>query len=180
MPQGQLKLNLKAGPFKKTPPLIPKGALFLLALLLFLIACGRQPSIRGEPGNPSISFPYYRVLEVLDGKTILLEPPGGPEERVRLLALAFPSPEAEGRAKAYLKKKLLAKRVRLEKDMTEKDEGGGLPRYLYLEDFTFVNAELIRQGLARASFQEPDTKYRDLFKRLEAEAKKRRRGVWKR
>ena len=127
-----------------------------------------------------ISFPYYRVLEVLDGKTILLEPPGGPEEKVRLLGLGYPSPEGEKRAKAYLKKILLAKKVRLEKDLTERDEEGSLPRYVYLEDFTFVSAELIRQGLARSLPQKPDTKYRDLFRRLEAEAKKRRRGVWKR
>ncbi|MFQ6112130.1 MAG: thermonuclease family protein [Nitrospinota bacterium] len=155
------------------------GGILLLALLPFLAACGQQASIRGEPRNPLISFPYYRVLEVLDGKTILLEPPGGPEERVRLLGLGFPSPEAERRAEAYLRKLLLAKKVRLEKDKTEKDEEGGLPRYLYLEDFTFVNAEMIRQGLARALHQEPDTKYRDLFTRLEEEAKKKNRGVWK-
>ena len=38
------------------------------------------------------------------------------------------------------------KKVRLEYDWERKDKHGRTPAYVYLEDGTFLNAEIIRQG----------------------------------
>ncbi len=67
--------------------------------------------------------------------------------------------------------------VRLEKDISETDRYGRLLRYVYVDDI-FVNAELVRQGLAWTKAYEPDTKYQDYLEGMEAEAKQAGRGIW--
>ncbi|MBA7674017.1 Thermonuclease [subsurface metagenome] len=69
------------------------------------------------------------------------------------------------------------KEVRLERDVTETDKYGRLLRYVYVGD-VFVNAELVRQGLAEAKAYPPDTKYQDYLEKLEAEARLAGRGMW--
>jgi micrococcal nuclease len=67
--------------------------------------------------------------------------------------------------------------VRLEKDVSETDIYGRLLRYVYVDD-TFVNAELVRLGYAKAIPYPPDTKFQELFAELEQEAKDAGRGIW--
>ena len=43
---------------------------------------------------------------------------------------------------------------------------------------TFVNAELVRLGLAKARGYPPDTKYQDLLEQQEKEARQAGRGMW--
>ncbi len=69
------------------------------------------------------------------------------------------------------------KEVRLERDASETDKYGRLLRYVYVDD-TFVNAELVRQGLAWAKAYPPDTKYQDYLEKMEAEAREAGRGIW--
>ena len=45
-------------------------------------------------------------------------------------------------------------------------------------DGLFVNAELVKAGLARATPHSPDVKYATLFKRLETEATNLAKGLW--
>jgi len=67
--------------------------------------------------------------------------------------------------------------VRLEKDISETDKYGRLLRYVYVDNI-FVNAELVRQGLAWAKVYEPDTKYQDTLEKAEAEARQAGRWLW--
>jgi len=69
------------------------------------------------------------------------------------------------------------KEVRLEQDVSETDKYGRLLRYVYV-DGVFVNAELVKQGLARAKAYPPDTKYQDYLEKMEAEAREAGRGMW--
>lgn len=69
------------------------------------------------------------------------------------------------------------KRVTIERDVTDLDERGYLPRYVHVNDL-FVNAELIRQGHATTSGDPPDMKHQALFQRLEAEARDGKKGLW--
>ena len=80
--------------------------------------------------------------------------------------------------KKELEKLVLGKTVRLEGDIEERDRYGRLLRHIYVDDI-FVNAELIKLGLARAKFYPPNVKYRELFYKLEKEAKEKRRGIWR-
>ena len=45
-------------------------------------------------------------------------------------------------------------------------------------DDVFVNAELVRNGLAEAKAYPPDIKYQDYLEGLEAEARQTGRGMW--
>jgi micrococcal nuclease len=55
-------------------------------------------------------------------------------------------------------------------------KGQGLA-YVYLEDGTFVNAEIIRQGYGLAYTRFP-FKHLEEFRRLEREARESKRGLW--
>jgi len=43
---------------------------------------------------------------------------------------------------------------------------------------TFVNAELVKKGLAEVKSYPPDTKHQDYLENLEAEAREAGRGMW--
>ena len=78
---------------------------------------------------------------------------------------------------------VLNKEVWLEKDITDSDRYGRVLRYVYIVDpetkkVIFVNQKLVSQGFAHAYRYEPDTKYYDLFKSLENQAKSTQRGLW--
>ena len=68
--------------------------------------------------------------------------------------------------------------VRLEKDVSETDRYGRLLRYVYLEDSTFVNELLVKEGYAKASTYPPDVKHADLFVEAERYARQNNKGLW--
>ncbi len=70
------------------------------------------------------------------------------------------------------------KRVRLEYDRERQDKYGRTLAYVYLEDGTFLNAEIIRQGYGFAYTQFP-FKYLEEFRKLEREAQEAGRGLWR-
>lgn len=108
------------------------------------------------------------VTRVIDGDTIVVE--GG--QRVRLLGI---DTQEEGercyeRAKNRLEEMILKKEIEMEGEGT-----GQYDRklaYIFLND-TFINAEMVREGLAVAYFYEEDAKYKDRIQRAEEEARKR-------
>jgi len=119
-----------------------------------------------------------RVIEVIDGDTITIE--GG--YRVRYIGIDTPEvhPEVEAFGmEAWQANRVLVegKQVRLEEDVSETDKYGRLLRYVYVDD-TFVNAELVRQGLAQARAYPPDTKNQDYLEQVETEAREAGRGMW--
>jgi micrococcal nuclease len=141
----------------------------LLVIILFLIL-----SLYGCRPLPFMA----RVTQVIDGDTIAIE--GG--YRVRYIGIdtpeTYPEMEAFG-AEAWQANRLLVegKVVRLERDTSQEDKYGRLLRYVYANDI-FVNAELVKLGLAEAKSYPPDTKYQDYLEELEAEARQAGRGIW--
>ena len=139
--------------------------LIIFPLLLALIACGSPPDTA-------------RVIQVIDGDTIAIEG----NYRVRYIGIdtpeVHPAPEAYGMEAWEANRELVAgKEVRLEPDVSETDKYGRLLRYVFVDDI-FVNAELVRQGLAEAKAYPPDTKYQDYLEQLESEARESGRGMW--
>ena len=115
---------------------------------------------------------------MVDGDTITIE--GG--YRVRYIGIdtpeVYPQPEAFGGEAWQANRRLVeGKEVRLERDVSETDKYGRLLRYVYV-DGVFVNAELVKQGLARAKAYPPDTKYQAYLEKIEAEAREAGRGMW--
>ena len=118
------------------------------------------------------------VTEVIDGDTIVIEG----DFHVRYIGID--TPEVHHQLEAYGMESLQANRelvegkeVRLERDVSETDKYGRLLRYVYVNDI-FVNAELVRQGLAYAQGYPPDTKYQDYLEELETDAREAGRGIW--
>ena len=137
----------------------------ILCLLLPLSGC-----------SPSVELAV--VTEVIDGDTIVVE--GG--YRVRYIGIDAPEihPEVEAYGiEAWQANRQLVegKEVRLEQDISETDRYGRLLRYVYVEDI-LIEAELVRQGLARAKAYPPDTKYQDYLEQMEVEAREDGRGMW--
>ena len=69
------------------------------------------------------------------------------------------------------------KEVRLEKDISETDKYDRLLRYVYVDD-TFVNAELVKLGLAEAKAYPPDTKYQDYGHSVDYICHQAGNGMW--
>ncbi|MEK7281464.1 MAG: thermonuclease family protein, partial [Chloroflexota bacterium] len=69
------------------------------------------------------------------------------------------------------------KRVRLERDISDRDRYNRLLRYVYI-DGVLVEGELVRLGLAKARAYPPDTRYRERLDVWEEDAKRMGRGVW--
>lgn len=143
--------------------------LFLgVTLLLTLVATALLPlACRPAEG--------VAVVRVIDGDTIVIQG----DERVRYIGIDAPEQdEPLGREATELNRKLVqGKRVRLERDVTDRDRYGRLLRYVYV-DGTFVEAELVRQGLARVRAYPPDTRHHQELSALEQEARQAGRGVW--
>jgi len=122
-----------------------------------------------------------KVIKVLDGDTIEVEINGVPT-RVRYIGIDAPevsSPaEPFGKEASDFNRSMVeGKTVRLEKDISEVDKYDRLLRYVYTGD-VFVNAELVRVGLATAWAYPPDTKYQQILEGAQAEAKSAKRGIW--
>ncbi|MFC1974569.1 thermonuclease family protein [Chloroflexota bacterium] len=137
----------------------------IILSLLLLYGCGSPPETA-------------RVTQVIDGDTIVIEG----SYRVRYIGIdapeVHPQSEAYGIEAWQANRELVeGKEVRLERDVSETDKYGRLLRYVYVDDI-FVNAELVRDGLAEARAYPPDTKYQDYLEQMETEARKAGRGIW--
>ena len=149
----------------------------VLALALLSVSLWRQQRADDLPSRSA------RCVRVIDGDTILLE--GG--ERVRLIGVDTPevanpyrSEEEFGKeASAFTERLAEGNPVRLEFGREREDAYGRTLAYVYLEDGTLLNAELIRQGLGTAYTRYP-FRFEKEFIRLEQEARQNGRGMWAR
>jgi micrococcal nuclease len=121
------------------------------------------------------------VRAVIDGDTIDVTAVG----RVRLLGIdapeigrGFDTAAPFGReARDRLAQLILHRWVRLEQEGATTDAYNRHLAYVLTEDGLFVNAVLVREGLARISARLPLTRLGEL-KRAESDAQSFRRGMW--
>ena len=59
-----------------------------------------------------------------------------------------------------------------------RDNRGQLLGYVFTEDGTFVNEEILREGHAKAKITVPNIRYAEQFRDWEYEAKKAKKGIW--
>ena len=131
-----------------------------------------------------IAQDYHICSRAVDGDTIIVNI-DGKKERVRLIGVDTPETkhpkkpvEYYGKeASAFTKQRVEGKKVRLEYDQQRRDKYGRLLAYVYLEDATFLNAEIIKQGYGFAYTRFP-FKYLDDFREYEKEARENKRGLW--
>jgi len=149
----------------------------LIALAAAAVAAIQTPTVTDRVTRSASVL----VRAVIDGDTIDVATVG----RVRLLGIdapevgrGFDSSAPFGReARERLTAMILHRWVRLEKERAAFDVHGRHLAYVMTEDGMFVNAVLVREGLARVSAREPLTRLQEL-QRAEAEARASRRGMW--
>jgi endonuclease YncB( thermonuclease family) len=122
------------------------------------------------------------VRSVSDGDTIALEGGG----RVRYLGIDAPEVAHEGQpgepfgdaAATHNRNLVSGRRVKLEFERDRHDAYGRLLAYVFLEDGTLANNELVRQGLACVCPRQRPLRYWDLLLESQRQAMKDRRGLW--
>ena len=147
------------------------------------------------PFGNKVDYGNILVTRAVDGDTLVLEN----NERVRLIGIDTPEMhesdklerdarrsgqdiktiQALGRrAYVFTRNLVEGKRVRLEFDAERFDKYKRMLAYVYLQDGTFVNAEIVKQGYASLMTYPPNIKYAQIFRKLYQEARENRRGLW--
>ena len=152
--------------------------LLTVAVLLIL----RPWEEHGAHGGPSEARAF--VVRAVDGDTIEARI-GKRLEDVRYIGVDTPETvkpdtpvQCFGPRASSFNHHLVERRwVRLVFGIERRDIYGRLLAYVYL-DHRFVNASLVRRGLARSLTIPPNDRFAPLFRRLELRAAKAGRGLW--
>ena len=160
--------------------------ILLLLIILFLISS----QLLGQ--NPNFSYPYNFtkkafVSRVIDGDTFVLSD----SQRVRFLGVNCPEISRQNKPSgpfaneaSYKTKSLVEhKIVKLTFDGRAFDMFGRLLAYVWLtdkngNDSLFIQAELLKSGLARISYYTKEKRYYSLFYNLRNTARKKKLGIW--
>ena len=166
--------------------------LIVLALSLAAAAAGAAGATGalgggGGPDAPSgAGGDIGRVVKVVDGDTIHVQV-GGAREKVRYIGVDTPETKDPRRpvqcfgerASQFNERLVAGERVRLVRDVEERDRYGRLLAYVFRDrDALFVNAELARLGYAQPLTIAPNIRYADRFAALAREARDAGRGLW--
>jgi micrococcal nuclease len=164
---------------------------FILLISIFNASCNSGSGKRNADKTDSSSnaqADFLLVTKVVDGDTFWAD--DGTSKGVKIRLIGVDAPESRKtfkkevgyfgkEAKGYLSNLLEGKSVRLEFDLNRTDKYGRTLAYVYLQDGTFVNAELIKSGYAMVMTVPPNVKFADVFVKLQQEARVNNRGLWK-
>lgn len=161
-----------------------RGRLGSLALLLIAVALILRPWEGDRAGSGGPSAVRALVVRVIDGDTIAARIDGRVED-VRYIGIDTPETVKPGapvqcfgpRASAFNHRLVEGRRVRLVFGVERRDTYGRLLAYVYLGR-RFVNATLVRRGLARSLTIPPNDRFASLLRRLELGAARTGRGLW--
>lgn len=175
------------------------SALLLLAAAVVLL----RPWELGGSGSGDARPPAVArgtVVRAVDGDTLEVRLDGGGTEDVRLIGVDTPEtvkPDTPvqcfgPRASAFQHRVAEGRRVRLVVGVEPRDVYGRLLAYAYLQPPArvsdnpgrpaqherFLNAELLRRGLARTLAIPPNIRFAERFEALERGAARAGRGLW--
>ena len=176
-------------PLNRFPPLLFILLTLLLATPDFAVSSDNRPKPVTDQLLKSLNLDrrYHKCIAVADGDTLTLEELGTvrfigvdtPEKNHPELPVQFMSKEAS----AFTKRLCLGKNIRLEYDGFDEDKRGNYGRilaYLYLEDGTFVQKQLLMNGYATAYTKYPfDEEMKVHFLAWEQKARQGEVGLWK-
>jgi site-specific DNA-methyltransferase (adenine-specific) len=104
---------------------------------------------------------YYTVRSVISPELIQLN------DGLQVKLLGVKKKESvNGQAIAFLNRKLTGQKVFLKFDRKKYDDNNTLLCYVYLKNMTFINAHLIKKGLAHVNEAE-EFSYKDTFRKIE-------------
>ena len=134
----------------------------------------------------SAANPQVRVLEAIDGDTIVVELPDDGTDTVRLLGIDTPETHHPTKgvecfgpeAAAYTTRRLTGRVVRLEPDVEARDLYGRRLAYVVVDGRRFDD-ELLRGGYARLLVIDPNRAHARALLAAELDARRHRRGLWR-
>ena len=148
--------------------------------LIFRIVPGILIALAGISLASSDAF--FSVRKVYDGDTIELE--NGMHVRyIGINAPEIPHQDKPGEpfgteAHALNEKIVLSKKVRLQGDQEATDQYNRRLAYVFLQDGTFVNQEIVRNGLAHVLYKSPNITYDASLLKSQQVAMKAGKGMW--
>ena len=168
-------------------------ALIVVSLTCFLSsnACGGflDDVVKGVVKaleEPATEETAHSVTKVIDGDTVIID------EKVTIRLIGIDTPELHHpqkpvmyfaeQAHEFVKELCEGKKVKVEYDEANAvnkhlDKYGRTLAYLYLEDGTFINAEIVKQGYGFCYVNFP-FKYMEEFRTHQREAMESERGLW--
>lgn len=134
-----------------------------------------------------IPIGFYQVTKVSDGDTFWCV--NQKNEKVKIRFIGIDSPESRNafkrkkqpfgkEASEFTSNLILDKFVRLTFDIDSLDRFGRTLAYVYLQDGTFVNEEIIRNGFATLMTITPNVKFENKFIKAQRHARDRKLGIW--
>jgi micrococcal nuclease len=163
----------------------------ILLISVFNASCnsgsGKRNAVKTD-SSETAQDGFLLVTKVVDGDTFWADDETSKGIKVRLIGVDAPESRKTFKkeigyfgkeAKAYLANLLDGKSVRLEFDLNRTDQYGRTLAYVFLQDGTFVNAELVKNGYAMVMTVPPNVKFADEFVKLQQEARENKRGLWK-
>ena len=163
--------------------LMNQKAIILFAVLMLVLPLNAQGD--RKRGKEAVFYPVSRIV---DGDTFWVDNESEKGIKIRLTGVDAPETRnSRNKVKAafgdestrYLTDLIAGKMVRLEYDVDSLDQYGRTLAYVYLEDGTFVNATMVRNGYATVMTTPPNVRYADTFVELARKARKRELGLWK-
>ena len=150
--------------------------------VVLAVPLDRPYSYRQQDGDKRLTaqgFLRGQVVSVHDGNTltVLIE---GRTEKIRLIGVDRPEvahSQWGEQARETLKALVEGKTIRLETDITLRDQDKRLLAYVYTAEL-LVNAEMIRQGQACIHTVPPNVAHVEEYRKAQAEAREARRGMW--
>jgi micrococcal nuclease len=129
--------------------------------------------------------PQVRVIEVIDGDTVIVAFADGSTDTVRLLGVDTPETHHPRKpvqcfgpeAAAYTTARLAGQLVRLEGDVEERDVYGRRLAYVIVDGHRFDD-ELLRRGYARLLVIAPNRAHARALLTAELDARRNARGLW--
>ncbi len=150
------------------------------AFLLLFFSCNSRSDRDSLAG-------YMSIKKFVDGDTFWVD--DGSEKGLKIRLIGVNTPETVhpqkpveyygNEASNYVKKVLMNKKVRLEFDVSKQDRYGRTLAYVFLNDGTFLNADLIENGYGQVMTVPPNVKYSEEFLELERKARENNIGLWK-
>jgi micrococcal nuclease len=158
------------------------SAVVVLLAALVLLRPWESLDELGREEEPRSASAY--VSRVVDGDTVEVQLDGETED-VRYIGVDTPETVKPGapvecfgpQASAFNHRLVERRRVRLVFGVERRDDYGRLLAYVYLGE-RFVNAELVRRGLAQTLTIPPNDRFAARLKRLEIAAARAGRGLW--
>jgi endonuclease YncB( thermonuclease family) len=147
-----------------------------------------QSAIKTSKSSDINSIETGLVNRVIDGDTIVLDD----GRTIRYLNVDTPETKKPNtivqcfgpEASAYNSALVQGKKISLRRDKENEDRYGRDLRYVFLEGRdaskieNSINAIMVRQGYGKALIIKPNNTYEDEFRKMEAEAKNQKVGIW--